>query len=139
MDARDFAFEDVAAGDTASFSRAVSAEDVRVFAQISGDMNPLHMDPVYAETTSFKRPVVHGMLLGSFCSALVGMYLPGRRCLYLSQTLAFKKPVYVGDVLIVRGIVTAKSVSTRILTITISIARGVEEVVTGVATVQVLQ
>lgn len=139
MEARDLAFEVISVGDTASFERMVSGEDVRGFVEISGDKNPLHIDPVYAETTPFKRPIVHGMLLGSFCSTLVGMHLPGKRCVYLSQTLAFKKPVYVGDVIVVRGVVVAKSLSTRILTISISMLRDEEEVVSGSAMVQVLE
>lgn len=139
MEARNLTFADISVGDTASFERIVSSEDVHAFAQISGDKNPLHSDPVYAETTLFKRPIVHGMLLGSLCSTLVGMYLPGKRCLYLSQTLAFKKPVYAGDTVVVQGTVVAKSISTHVLTISISIQCGKEEVVGGSAMVRVLE
>lgn len=138
MEARDLSFESIRVGDTASLARTIHEEDVHTFAKLSGDENPLHTDHAYAATTSFKKPVVHGMLLGSFCSALVGMYLPGKRCLYLSQTLTFKKPVFVGDTIEVQGAVTAKSESTRVLTISISITRKGEEVVGGTAVVQVL-
>lgn len=138
MEARDLRLEDIAVGDTASFERTIQESDTAVFIQLSGDHNPLHTDAAYAEQTSFGRPIVHGMLLGALCSTLVGMYLPGKRCLYLSQSLRFKKPVYAGDTITVTGTVQSKSVATRVLTIGISLCRGVEEVVAGEAQVQVL-
>jgi 3-hydroxybutyryl-CoA dehydratase len=138
MDVRDLHLEDITVGDTASFERTILGSDVTAFAELSGDYNPLHTDAAYATHTSFGRPIAHGMLLGALCSTLVGMYLPGKRCLYLSQSLRFKKPVYADDVVAVRGTVTAKSVATRVLTIAVSITRGEEEVVSGEAQVQVL-
>lgn len=135
---KDVPFEDIALGDNASFERTFSEEDVNDFARLSGDVNPLHTDEAYARTTVFKKRVVHGMLVGSLCSFLVGMHLPGKKCLYLSQTLRFKKPVFIGDTVTVKGTVTAKSVSTRILEIAVSVMRGDVQVMDGTATVQVL-
>ena len=139
MEARDLRFEDIAVGDSASFERTITQEDIETFATLSGDHNPLHVDAAYAATTPFKKPLVHGMLVGSLCSTLVGMYLPGKRCLYLEQTLQFKKPVYAGDALTVTGTVTHKSDVTRVLTISISINKSGEETVAGTAKVQVLE
>lgn len=139
MEPKNLTFEEIFIGDRASFERVFNEDDVRVFAGLSGDYNPLHLDAVYAGTTTFGRPVVHGMLVASLCSALVGMYLPGKRCLYLAQTLEFRKPVFVGDTLEVVGVVTAKSPSTRVLTIAISITREGEKVLYGVATAKVLE
>lgn len=131
-------FEDIAVGERVSFERTFSMEDVRTFAALSGDWNPLHLDEAYAASTRFKRPLVHGMLLGALCSALVGMYLPGKRCVYVRQTLSFRKPVPVGDAVLVAGVVTEKIESTRMLTIAISITHGSDIVTEGAATVLVL-
>ncbi len=134
----DLSFEDIAVGMSTSFSRTISTEDVESFAKLSGDYNPLHIDDAYAKTTKFGKRVVHGMLLGALCSQLVGMHLPGKRCLYLQQTLSFKKPVFVGDMVSVQGVVEAKSPATKVLDIAISIMRDTEEVASGLAKVQVL-
>lgn len=134
----DLLLKDISVGDAAFFSRMFTQEDVLAFARLSGDKNPLHLDEAYARTTRFGQRLVHGMLVGSLCSALVGMYLPGKRCLYLSQTLLFRKPVFIGDTVVVRGIVRAKSGSTGVLEIGVSITKDHEEVLNGIATVQAL-
>ncbi len=139
MEARDLRLEDIAVGDTASFERTIHESDIATFSELSGDRNPLHTDAAYAAHTRFGRPIVHGMLLGILCSALVGMHLPGKRCLYLGQTLRFKKPVYAGDRVVVAGTVWSISPATRVLTIGVSIRRTEEEVAAGEAQVQVLQ
>jgi acyl dehydratase len=138
MEARDLVMEDIQVGDAASFDRLWTEEDVSMFAKLSGDTNPLHMDDEYAQTTQFKGRLVHGMLVASLCSTLVGMYLPGKKCLYLSQTLTFKKPVFIGDTVSVTGVVISKSSVTKLLSISISIRNGKEEVVAGDARVQIL-
>ncbi len=112
-----FMFEDIRVGDSYSFERLIDKKLVEAFADISGDYNPLHMDEEYARTTVFGGQVVHGMLLASFFSAMVGMLCPGLRCLYLSQDIKFKKPVLVNSLVIVMGTVTGKSDATKILVI----------------------
>lgn len=139
MNAEDLSIEDIAVGDSASFDRTLREEDVRAFSELTGDRNPLHVDEEYAKTTKFGTRLVHGMLVGSLTSTLVGMYLPGKRCLYLREALAFRHPVVIGDTVTVRGTVTSKSLSTGVLEIAVSIMRGGDEVVEGTATVQVLQ
>jgi len=138
MEPADLSFEDIIVGQHASFERTFTEADVRLFAQLSGDENPLHLDKAYAARTRFKKPLVHGMLVGSLCSALVGMYLPGRRCLYLRQTLSFKHPIFIGETLLVTGTVTKKITSTRMLSLAISITCGDVQAVEGEAVVQVL-
>jgi acyl dehydratase len=135
---RDFSIEEIHVGGRASFERSFTERDVIDFAHLSGDGNPLHIDREYARTTVFKERIVHGMLVASLCSRLVGVHLPGKRCLYLSQTLAFKKPVYIGDELLVTGVVESVSISTNIIHIRISITKKDNEVLGGVAVVQVL-
>ena len=101
-------------------------------------MNPLHTDETYAQTTKFKHRLVYGMHIGIVCSTLVGMYLPGKRCVCLRQSLSFKKPIFIGDTVSVRGVVKSKSLVTGILDIAVSVTKGDDEVVEGVMTVQVL-
>ncbi|MEK7608031.1 MAG: MaoC family dehydratase [Patescibacteria group bacterium] len=138
MTPRDLSFNDIAVGMNDSFERTISEEDVRAFSILTGDENPLHMDETYAATTKFGRRLVHGMFVASLTSTLVGMYLPGKRCLYLREHLDFKKPVFIGDTVSVRGEVIQKSDATGILEIAVSITKGDETVVEGTATVQVL-
>ncbi len=138
MNARDVSFEALQIGETATFSRTIHEKDVEAFALLSGDMNPLHMDEAYAQTTQFGQRIVHGMFLGALCSCLVGMYLPGKRCLYLSQTLIFKKPVFIGDTVDVEGTLISKSQSTKLLSVDIVFIRDKEVVAQGQAQVQVL-
>jgi len=87
----------LAIGDKASRTRTITDEDVRLFAQVSGDDNSVHLDEAYAATTVFKRRIAHGMLTTSVISAILGNDLPGLGTIYLSQTVRFKAPVFIGD------------------------------------------
>jgi len=138
MNAKELSFDEIKVGDYASFSRVFTEEEVMKFAELSGDMNPLHTDISYAEGTQFKQRLVHGMLLGSLCSRFVGMYIPGKSCLYLSQNLSFKNPVFIGDEIEVTGTVISKSEATKILTINIVMKKENDVVVLGEAKVQVI-
>lgn len=89
-------FEDLSIGMEARIARAVTEEDIAAFARVSGDFNPVHLDKAYAATTPFKTCISHGILTASYISAVLGMKLPGPGCVYVSQTLNFKTPVYVG-------------------------------------------
>ncbi|HCC06244.1 TPA: hypothetical protein DEP94_02730 [Candidatus Nomurabacteria bacterium] len=138
MNAKELSFDEIKVGDNASFYRVFMEDEVMKFAELSGDMNPLHTDISYAEGTQFKQRLVHGMLLGSLCSRFVGMCIPGKRCLYLSQNLSFKNPVFIGDEIEVVGTVIFKSEATKILTINIVMKKGKDVVVLGEAKVQVI-
>lgn len=89
--------EDLKIGMSASYSQTISDSDIKSFAGISGDRNPVHMDKEYAENSRFKKRIAHGMISSSFFSALFGTKLPGEGCVYVSQTLKFRKPVYIDD------------------------------------------
>lgn len=89
--------EDLKVGMSASYSQTISDSDIKSFAGISGDRNPVHMDKEYAENSRFKKRIAHGMISSSFFSALFGTKLPGEGCVYVSQTLKFRKPVYIDD------------------------------------------
>ncbi len=138
MESKDITIENISVGDSVSFERSWTEKDVLDFALLSGDYNPLHTDENYAAETQFKKRVVHGFLVGSSISCLIGMYLPGKRSLYLSQSLLFKKPVFIGDEVVVSGKVLNISLSTRIIEMEIKITKNMEEVLDGVAKVQIL-
>ena len=84
-------------GEKATFSKTITESDVCVFAGVSGDFNPIHINKIYAEQTMFKKRIVHGALLNSYISNVIGMQLPGTGTIYLEQNSKFVKPVYIGD------------------------------------------
>ena len=110
-------FNEIEIGDSREFKITITNSMVDEFAKISGDFNPLHVDERYAQTTKFGKRVVHGMLLASFLSQMVGMYLPGKHALYSSQTLEFHNPCFVGNEISVTSKVIDKSQSTKIIKI----------------------
>ena len=115
--ASEYKLEDIKLGQKTQFKVKITEEMINEFAKLSGDYNPLHMDDDYANSTFFKKRVCHGMMLASFFSKLVGMYMPGRNALYMSQSLKFISPCFINDEIIVEGEVLDKSISTRIITL----------------------
>ncbi|MBE0492579.1 MAG: MaoC family dehydratase [Sulfurospirillum sp.] len=95
-------------GMSESYSQTITDADIKSFAGISGDNNPVHMSDEYAEKSRFKKRIAHGMISSSFFSALFGTKLPGAGCVYVSQSLNFKRPVYIGDT--VTAIVTVSEI-----------------------------
>ena len=94
-------FDEITVGDTATYTRLITNQEVEAFAAISGDHNPLHLDPEYAATTAFGECIAHGMLSGALISAAIAMQLPGPGSVYLSQNIQFRAPVFLGDTLTV--------------------------------------
>ena len=131
-------FEQIKIGHVEEFNVFISENMVNEFAKISGDLSPIHVDEEYGLTTQFGQRVCHGMLLASFFSRLVGMKLPGRTALYVSQSLNFVSPCFIDQEVIVRGEVVSKSTATRIITLKTSIRTSYEkELVRGEAKVLV--
>ena len=93
-------------GDAATLSKTITDADVRAFAELTGDHNPVHLDDEYAAGTRFGRRVAHGMLAASLISAALANELPGRGTVYLSQQLQFTAPVFPGDTVTARVAVT---------------------------------
>ena len=126
-------------GDSFSRTREVTDALVRAFAELSGDFNPIHLDEEFAARTRFGRRIAHGMLTGAFISAVLGQEFAERKIVYLSQTMRFIAPVFIGDSVTVtstvshiredKGIVTLKTICTN---------QNGEEVVTGESKVMVL-
>ena len=104
----EFKFDTIEVGFENSFVVKVSEEMLSMFKQMSGDENPMHIDDEYAQKYGFDSKIVYGMLTASFYSKLAGMYIPGKYCILKSVETFFQNPVYVGDELVVKGIVKDK-------------------------------
>lgn len=133
-------FDEIQEGDSASFEVVVDDALVKKFADVSGDSNPLHVDTEFAKNTSVGERVAHGMLGGALFSRLVGMHLPGKHSLYLSQSLFFRKPITPDTKVIVSGTVIQKIDAAKTLKIkTVITSPETGEVLTdGEAMVKVL-
>jgi len=94
-------------GSTASYKRTITEADVVEFADLTGDDNPVHLDERYAHATRFGRRIVHGMLVASMVATVIGRKLPGSGAIYVSQSLRFLAPVYLGDTVTARATLTA--------------------------------
>ena len=95
--------DELKVGDTAEFAKTIAESDVYLFAGITGDLNPAHVNEAYAEKTFFKTRIAHGILVAGLVSGLLGMRLPGPGTIYLSQTLNFMAPVRMGDTVTARA------------------------------------
>lgn len=117
-----------------SVTRTVTAKDVERFAEATGDTNAVHLDEAFAATTRFKHRIAHGMLIGSYISSLIGTDFPGPGTIYLSQTMKFTAPVYLGDTVTIRATVAGYRPEKQILTLetVVTNQHGVK-VVTGEA------
>ena len=113
---KSFAIEDIQIGMTASYTQTITDADVKAFAGISGDHNPVHLNEEYAKDSRFKDRIAHGLLTASFFSAIFGTKLPGEGCVYAGQNLQFKRPVYLGDTVIATVTVIAVDVSKKRVT-----------------------
>lgn len=113
----EYTFDEIEIGLKKEFQLEITESLVNHFAKISGDFSPIHIDENYAKETVFKKRIVHGMLLSSLLSRIQGMYLPGKHALYFSQSLNFRNPCFINDIVTVSGTVIEKSESTKILKI----------------------
>lgn len=133
-------YEDIYLGMKESLTHQVTQSDIEKFVDLTGDDNKLHVDKAFAATTSFKKPVVHGMIGASFISTIIGTKLPGDGALWFSQTLDFLLPVRVGDKLVVEAEVTKKNDNERIIDLKIEILNQNRQVVTkGLSRVKVIE
>ena len=111
----EYSFDEIELGMQKNFQVFISENMLDVFGRDTGDYNPLHMNKKYASSTSFKKRVCSGMFLSSFFSRLVGMYLPGKHALHISQSLNFVNPCFIGETITVEGKVIDKSPATKII------------------------
>ena len=101
-------FDELQIGQTSEYTKTVTEQDIQLFAVLSGDANPVHLDPDFAANTQFGERIAHGMLIGAVISAAIAMQMPGPGTIYLGQTLAFKRPVKIGDTVMVKLVVAEK-------------------------------
>jgi len=126
-------------GDSFARSRLVTGELIRAFAELSGDFNPIHLDEEFAKTTRFGKRIAHGMLSGAFISAVLGYEFSERKIVYLSQTMRFTAPVYIGDTVTVTATVKHIREDKSIVTLdTICTNQNGETLVTGESKVMIL-
>jgi 3-oxoacyl-[acyl-carrier protein] reductase len=113
-------FDEIAVGATADLAVTITEQHVARFADLTGDVNPLHVDPAFARTTHFQKPVVHGMLVASYVSTLVGMRIPGPGALWTRQDFRWLSPVFIGDRITLTLRVKHKSAGTNTITIEVT-------------------
>lgn len=124
-----YIFSDIQEGMREFFTREITREMEKAFREISGDENPLHQDDEYAKEAGYKEHVSFGLLTASLYSTMAGMYLPGKYSLIHSMEIKFIKPVYVGDVLKVSGIVAGKQDNMKLLRLKVKIVNQDDECV----------
>lgn len=120
-------------GQEASLTKAFSAQDVELFARLTGDTNPLHLDPVYARTTSFRKPVVHGILVNGLISAVIGTGMHGRGHVLLHQDIRFPAPAFIGEEIVATA--TVRKIKMAFAFLTVSCCVGDRVVMEGEVTV----
>lgn len=130
-------FEDLAVGQSARFSKTVTDADILMFAAVSGDTNPVHLDAEYAATTPFKERIAHGMLSAGLISAVLGTKLPGPGAIYIGQTLRFKGPVKIGDTVVAQVTITELHPSRKRATFDTRCTVAGKVVIEGEATIMV--
>jgi 3-hydroxybutyryl-CoA dehydratase len=123
-------------GDTAEFTKTVSEADIYLYAGVTGDVNPAHIDEVYAQKTFFKTRIAHGMLLAGFISTVLGNKLPGHGTVYMKQELSFLGPVHIGDTITARAeVVEVVTEKNRVKLKTVCVNQDGNTVVDGEALV----
>jgi 3-hydroxybutyryl-CoA dehydratase len=130
-------FEDLAPGMSAVFSKTVTEADLLMFAGVSGDTNPLHLDEDFASRTIFESRIAHGMLTASLVSTVLGTRLPGPGAVYVSQNIRFLAPVRIGDTVIARAHVTELVQEKRRVRMTTVCMVGDKKVMDGEAVLMV--
>lgn len=122
-------------GDTATFTRTLTEDELVLFAAVSGDVNPVHLDPDFAADSMFKERIAHGMWSGSLISAALATVMPGPGTIYLEQSLSFKRPVKLDDTLTVQLSVLKKEPKDRVVFGCVVVNQNDETVVSGEAKV----
>jgi 3-hydroxybutyryl-CoA dehydratase len=129
--------EDLLVGQSAMFGKTVTEADIMAFAGVSGDTNPIHLHEAFATTTRFGQRIAHGMLSGSFISAVIGTKLPGPGAIYVSQTMNFMAPVLIGDTITAVATISAIDPTKRRVALKTQCLNGDKVVIDGEAVVLV--
>lgn len=129
--------EDLSVGMSSVYSKTVTEADIIMFAGVSGDTNPVHLDEAFAAETPFKGRIAHGMLGASLLSTVFGTKLPGPGCIYVSQDLRFKAPVRIGDTVVAKVTISEIVPEKRRVTFACECRVGDTVVIDGAATLMV--
>ena len=130
-------YAELEVGQKAEYTSSIAERDLQLFAAVSGDRNPVHLDAAYAATTQFKERIAHGMLTGALVSAAIATELPGPGSIYLGQSLRFRRPVKLGDTITVSLEIAEKTDRHRNVTIECS-ASNQDGVVVASGTAEVM-
>jgi 3-hydroxybutyryl-CoA dehydratase len=130
-------FEDLEVGMSDIYAKTITDADIVLFAGISGDTNPVHLNHEFASETMFEGRIAHGMLSAAFISTVIGTKLPGPGCIYVSQLLKFKAPVRVNDTVVARATVTKMIAEKRFIEMETVCTVNDKPVLVGEATVMV--
>ena len=125
--------EKIKVGQSTEFLKLISEEDIKKFARLTGDNNPIHLDDEYAKKTMFKKRIAHGLLTASFISTVIATKLPGQGSIYLDQSLKFLAPVYIGNQIRIFVKVTKKNIEKRIVTLSTEVYVSEKKIITGEA------
>jgi 3-hydroxybutyryl-CoA dehydratase len=129
MDIKSYTFEELEEGMSATHEVDLTDEMIEAFSKLTGDVHPLHSDAEYAVECGFDFILAHGMLTSSFASTLVGMLLPGKNALLLSQSFRYLRPVYGADRLKVSGEIVSKVDADRQISVDVRIRNGQDQIV----------
>lgn len=131
-----FTYDEISLDQTAEYVRTVTERDIILFAAVSGDVNPVHLDEEFASSTRFGGRIAHGMMTGALVSTALACVLPGPGTVYLNQSLRFTAPVRIGDTISIKLKVTGKRDDHRFVTLECeAINQSGKTVATGVAEV----
>lgn len=131
-----YTYDEISIGQTATYSKSIGEQDIQLFAIVSGDNNPVHLDAEFAAGTAFQERIAHGMLSGAIISAAIALELPGPGTIYLGQTMRFRRPVKIGDTITVELKVTDKRDDKQFVTLDCTVVnQDGKAVVTGTAEV----
>lgn len=132
-----FTFDELPIGRKTTYTRTIAEKDIVAFAALSGDINPLHLDAEFAKGTMFGERIAHGMLTGALISAALVMEMTGPGAVYRTQTLRFRRPVKIGDVITVKLEIIDRNEEKKFVTVDCdcvnqhgeSVAKGVAEII----------
>jgi 3-hydroxybutyryl-CoA dehydratase len=130
-------FEDLSVGQSASFGKTITEADILLFAGVSGDTNPVHINAEVAAASMFKERIAHGMLSASLISTVLGTRLPGPGTIYLGQNLKFRAPVKIGETVTATVTITALDAAKKRVTLSTVCTVAGKQVIDGEATVMV--
>lgn len=131
--------EEISVGMSVSYSQTITDSDIKTFSGVSGDHNPIHVDQNYAAESRYGKRIAHGLMTASFFSGLFGTKLPGRGCVYVSQNLTFKRPVYIDDTVTATIEVTNVDIDKRVVSFDTTCKVNNKTVTTGNAEIHIPQ